>query len=216
MPFKRPLDDIFSQTGKVRVLRHLVQTRLEQHGRAIAAELGMSPTACHQALKSLSAAGVVRTRVAGKTHFYQLNENHYIVKEMLLPLFARERNLLKQALSEIAELAAPAALSVVLFGSVARGEEHYGSDCDVLIVVATETDKQHAKDIFFERSAELAERFGHLPTPLFWTRVELVNYFDRRTNLLNEILRDGRVIHGHALSDISREARQLLKTRQRR
>ncbi len=208
MKMRRPLDEIFSQQGKVRVLRHLATTRAEQHGRAIAADLGMSPTACHQILRSLEADGVVQLRIAGKTHLYGLNADSYIVSKLLLPLFERERALLKCALKAVADHAGRRALSVVLFGSVARGEERHDSDMDILIVVENKADLARVTESFIGHMTDLSLRFGHMPIPIFRTRRELFSDFERRSNLINEILRDGRLIRGRQLYSIIMETRR--------
>jgi DNA-binding IclR family transcriptional regulator len=49
-------------TYKVKILRHLANTRLEMSGRQIASDIGMSPWACHRALQDLTDQGVLVMR----------------------------------------------------------------------------------------------------------------------------------------------------------
>lgn len=97
MKYSRPLDDLLGQQSKVKILRHLANTRLEMSGRQIAADIGMSPWACHRALRDLSDQGALVMRNVGRTYLFRLNEESYVVEELLLPLFQKEKQLLEEA-----------------------------------------------------------------------------------------------------------------------
>ena len=79
MKYSRPLDDLLGQKSKVKILRHLANTRLEMSGRQVAADIGMSPWACHRALQDLTDQGVLVMRNIGRAHLFRLNEESYVV-----------------------------------------------------------------------------------------------------------------------------------------
>jgi predicted nucleotidyltransferase len=71
----------------------------------------------------------------------------------------------------------------VLFGSVARGEDHEGSDIDLLVVLRRDDSRARG---------EVSERLGGVTD----RRVQLVglNEAERAPLLLADVLRDGRVL----------------------
>ena len=126
MKITRPLDNILSTEAKTKILRFLCRTSAEWNGSQIAKEIGMTPAASHSALNELVREGVILMRNMGNTHVYTLNEDSYIISDLLKPLFSKEDKALNKILeiikrslfsSEIRDKI----LNVSLFGSVNMG-----------------------------------------------------------------------------------------------
>jgi predicted nucleotidyltransferase len=160
MRYTQPLDDLLSSRARLRILRYLCAADGEHTGREIARAIGMGTTPTNQALRALADTFVVLYRVVGKAYYYRLNERHALVEQVLRPLFAAERG---QRDAAIAELLAQVGIpldTVFIYGSVARGEDTWRSDLDVLIVTPTEAEARHITDHFWQRDDTLLERYG--------------------------------------------------------
>ncbi len=134
---QQQLDRIIGQGSKLKILRFLRLRNGEHTGRAIAREIGMSPSVVSSSLRELRDEGVVNLRTAGKTHLYGIAEDSPLVRKLLAPLFEQEKSITEDVISTIvAGLAGPEEkiVSLALFGSFARREETSQSDLDLLVV----------------------------------------------------------------------------------
>ena len=87
--------------------------------------------AVQQALRDLEGLGLITTETIGRAGIHSINDNH----EAIAPLRALASPI--EMLTRVVRDAAPAVESVIVFGSVARGEAHGHSDID-LVVIAPE------------------------------------------------------------------------------
>jgi len=205
MKYSRPLDDLLGQQSKVKILRHLANTRLEMSGRQIASDIGMSPWACHRALQDLTNQGVLVMRNMGRTYLFRLNEESYVVEELLLPLFEKEKHLLEAAIREMVDGLSESIVSIILYGSVSRGEERPSSDLDVLVLVSTDADQDQMQELFAEKNDYFMSRFGNVLSPIILSIAEFRQRYRRGNGLLREIVDTGRVIHGRLSAEVLHE-----------
>ncbi len=97
MLLDRPLDHIFGQYSKVKILRFLVVAQAQLNGRKIAKNVGLSHVKAHTALKDLTKQGVVNMRSVGSSLVYWLNEEHVLVKEIIRPAFEKEESIFRDS-----------------------------------------------------------------------------------------------------------------------
>lgn len=195
MRYTQPLDDLLGSRARLSVLRYLCTVGGEHTGREIARAIGMGETPTHRALKALADTLVVLYRVAGRAHYYRLNEQHALVKRGLRPLFAAERT---QRDTAVAELLAGVDVSLdtaLVYGSVARGEDTWHSDLDVLLVTPTANDARRATERIWQRDGDLLRRYGVISVRAL-SRDELVERVQHGERWLLEALRDGVVVRG--------------------
>lgn len=121
-------------SASAEVLTVLAGTTEELTGNAIATLAGgrVSQTGANKALKRLVAGGVVLARPAGSAILYSLNRDH-VAAGAVLQLAALRATFLQRVTEAVAGWQLPA-VSVVLFGSVARGDAGTASDIDLLVV----------------------------------------------------------------------------------
>jgi predicted nucleotidyltransferase/biotin operon repressor len=210
MKYTHPLDDLLSQKSKVRILRYLTNSGLELSGRQIANEIGMSPWVCHQALGELRDQGVLLMRNVGNTHLYRLNSRHYLVQDLLLPLFRKERKLLDTVIAEITNDLPASVISLILYGSVARSEEEPFSDIDLLAVTISEEDTAVVEQFLLHKNESLVPRFGNTVAALVMSTAELYSRLDEGDSLITEIMQTGRVIYGKRLVDLLSRSEPIL------
>ena len=156
MWLRKPLDDILSCPAKIAVLRAILQVNTPLSGREIArrAEVGYSPA--YNALQALAASGVLSKRYHGRVNTYELAEPQSPLTRRLRDLFMAEARHHREVTERLSK-EVPGLLSVVLFGSEARGEAKPGSDTDLLIVVEKTT--KRLEDQITDTCVQLAAEY---------------------------------------------------------
>jgi predicted nucleotidyltransferase len=195
MRYTQPLDDLLSSQARLRVLRYLCTVGGEHSGREIARAIGMGETPTNRALKALADTLVVLYRVAGRAHFYRVNEGHTLVKQVLRPLFAAEEGLQDTAIAELVTGLDMPLDTVLVYGSVARGEDSWHSDLDVLIITPTTDDARQVEEHIWQRDDDLLRRYGVISVRTL-SRVELQQGAQGGEKWLMEALREGVVVKG--------------------
>jgi predicted nucleotidyltransferase len=188
--YTQPLDDLFGSQAKVRILRYLCSIEGEHTGREIARAIGMGETPVHRALQELADTMVVLYRVVGHTHYYRLNQHHVLAERLLCPLFAAEQGQRDAALAELlAEMDVPLDAALI-YGSVARGEDSWHSDLDILLVTPTADDTRRTGERIWQRDGDLLRRYGPVSVWVL-SRDELDRRIQDGEQWLAEALRDG-------------------------
>lgn len=168
MPIEKRLDDILDTKSKVRIIRLFVSKREDfmASGREVAKLVGLTPPAVHTTLKQLYDQDILKREIIGKQHIYRINLSNRIVKEILRPAFQKEHSIKEDIkdflIKKVKEhKIANSIISLMLYGSVARGETHGKSDCDVAIVVKDIYSKKRIENLFIDKiSSEFSEYFG--------------------------------------------------------
>lgn len=194
------------EDAQLRVLRFLWRSRAEWSGREIARKAGLSAPACHETLKKLDARGLVQLRRVSNMHLYKINPENYLVRNVFARLFEAEAAMPKQVAAAVKKSLVISSksgiLSVVLFGSMARGTERLGSDLDLLVVVSAK-DRLNALESRVERLRTLLfKRFNVPLSPYIQTLSELRRSYRRKLPLIREILKDGRTIYGKDIKEL--------------
>ena len=133
MKFGEPFGGLFPG-ARGAVLSVLLRTGATLTGRQVHAMVrdGHSLWSVQQALADLISLGLIESTPVGRANLYTLNEQHYAIT----PLRA-----LLDPLGALREVAAGAgAESVILFGSLARGEATVSSDIDLAVLAGEDWD----------------------------------------------------------------------------
>jgi predicted nucleotidyltransferase len=175
----------------------------ELTGREIARKADLSPRAAQQALQELHAKGIVHRQTVGASYLFSLNKDRYVVKSMLSPLFQSEQGLLDTMIKELREaLPHHGIISIIVFGSVARGQSKRGSDLDVMILVGDSIDTEKIAGMAREKNKEFAASFGIPISPYVIRRREFISRFDRKDKLIQNVVKEGRVIFGKYFEEV--------------
>ncbi len=198
-----PLDSVLGSRGRVKCLRRLVLYGVERTALALARDIGLSHRATTMALEALVEAGLVRVKRAGRARLYEANLKRSVNSGILLPAFRKEKDLVVGIVEEMKAAVKRAPLSVVLFGSRARGESTRGSDLDLLVVV----NPLH-KNRFARTAGTVAEsirdKHGISADILIETPRTLSTMKRKRAPLWNALLKEGETIYGPSLKEITR------------
>lgn len=202
MIFNRPLDQVFGQQSKVKILRYLSLHNGQFTGREIAKATGLTHPTCHLVLSRLREQGIVLMRKSGNALLYSLNADHQITKNIIFPVFKKEAGLKqKMAQSLIKGLRFPVE-SVILFGSIVHKREKPVSDVDVLVVVPDKIDPEKAESKIISQGTKLIKEFGNQVSPLVINLKDFLKKLEAGDKLLTEILRQGQVIYGKSITDL--------------
>ncbi len=194
--------DLISSRPKLRLLRHLSIHEGTSTGRQLARAVGLDPKNAALALRQLVELGLVSRRRVGTAYLYSLNRNHYLVSEGLIPAFLRERNWLHVLGTEVHTFVGRDAESVVLYGSWARDRAGAQSDIDLLVVLRPGSRAEEVQRGLTGGRVHFAERFGHQVSFLVITRPEFRKRLRRSDPLVLEIVEQGRVLAGKAISEL--------------
>ncbi len=128
--------DVLETPARLAVARLLVRLPdREFTGREVARLVGLSPSTALQALGILVSRGLARRRTVGRAHVFQANRDSYLFG-LLEDLLRSEGRVREEMLERARGAVGDGALSLVLFGSHARGTAGPSSDLDLLVVTA--------------------------------------------------------------------------------
>jgi predicted nucleotidyltransferase len=191
--------DILGSKTSIRLLRILVRYRGKVFTvRELSVAAGVSHPQASAVLKGLERRGVVKLQPVGRAYQVSLNEESYIIKSMIEPLFTAERDTVNSLVSAIRPfLNDTRILSAAIFGSVASGEEGATSDVDVLIIT---DDRDLANKRAAGATAAIVPRFGHGLSPLIFSKERFIR--DRDEELTKSILGNYVMVYGKDLGEV--------------
>lgn len=173
MVTEKALDNILNSKSKIAIIRLFTSKTndFKATGREIAKLTRFSAPAAHAALKELFNQGVLKLDNIGKQHIYSLDNNNRIVQKILRPMFKEEisaryelRDFLVKQINK--SRIKKKILSVILYGSMQRGEAHNKSDVDIAVIIKNQKDKKEVEERFLnEISVKFYDYFkAHLDT----------------------------------------------------
>ncbi|MGQ0815581.1 MAG: nucleotidyltransferase domain-containing protein [Gemmatimonadota bacterium] len=201
------LDHILGSLSKVQLLRAVLPLTTPFTGRE-AQRLGRirSTGGAQKALEELSDLNLITRVQAGSAHVYEVNTTHHLYSA-LLQLFRDEEKLIGDVVSEITGSLEEAGLhsqlvSVVVFGSVARGRTHSRSDVDLLVVVQRKSSVAKVSQAIGSHTRRLRNRYGVALSPYVIPRDELLARYRAGDPLLQDIMASGRTLVGEPVSEL--------------
>ena len=205
MLFHQPINAILNDERKVRILRFLCRKGGQWSGRRLAAELSLNPVMTHRALRELHHTTVLDFQNVGKSFVYSLRDDHYLVRELLKPLFQQEAVsqerlgvVLRQALGR----ASTEVVSVAIYGSVVRKEERPTSDIDILVLVRSAQGKRQVQERMERVWAAVTKEFGNSVAPYIHTVPEARRKAQRKLAVFQHILAAHELLWGQPLKDV--------------
>lgn len=199
------LDEILRQGSKIKVFRFLFTQKDEHTGRNIAKSIGMSPSSTHNILQDMRKEGLISVRSQGNAILYKLKEDNYIVKELLGPLFKKEKHIYSHVVSFIKRRLCRAKRGIVtiaVFGSVARKEEEPGSDMDLLILLKNRDRKTEIGVLLDKLYVDMVKNFGVAISPYVLTISEIRQRYRQKRHIIKSILDNNELIFGEPIERI--------------
>ena len=202
MRFTKPLDQIFDKKSKVKILRFLTLYKKEATIREISREVNITAPNVSRILKELEKDGVIISKKAGRSVLHFLNSKHYLVKNIILPAFKKEKRAKKDLTEFLKAKLNFQVESIILFGSVPKQREAPISDLDLLFIITDQSDPQELEKRIFILNPKVTEYFGNSISPLIVKISEFKIKFKKSDKLLRTILKEGEVLQGKTISEI--------------
>lgn len=202
MRFNRILNYVFGQKSKLKILRFLSLYKKEGNVREISEEVGVTVPNTSRILKELEYEGVLTSKKIGRSVLYSLNSRHYLVKKIILPLFKKEKETREALIICLKGKLNFPIESIILFGSVEKGEEKPKSDVDLLFIVSDKTIPSKLEEKILAVNNRIISEFGNSISPMIIKKSEFLKRLKKGDRLMNNILREGKVVEGKAISDI--------------
>jgi hypothetical protein len=185
-----------------RILAVLAESTAYLNLRTIALLAGTSPAQASRVLPELVRSGLVERREAPPSALFRLVDDN--VGSRVVRALSRSRETVLAELGSQAETLEPSPVSVIVFGSFARGEAEADSDLDVLFV---QPKGMNGDDYRWAAAVEGWRQFAHRLTG---NRVEVVEtsessvgrFLRSHKTLWADIVRDGVVVHGKSLEGL--------------
>ncbi len=176
MRLNSDLTKMFDSPAKIKVLRYIIKPGFMMTGREVARIGKIAASMALKILKEFEDMNLVTGRRAGKSVVWSAREDSYAysVAVKLFGAFSLFSPVayIKSILKEWAMARKKYVESVVLFGSVASGEENTSSDIDLYVRVKTAADKQAAEKSLEDLSVLCIKLFGNVLNPYILTKNE--------------------------------------------
>jgi predicted nucleotidyltransferase len=199
-----PLNGIFGQVSKVKILRFLVNSQAQLNGREIAKNTGLSHVNAHAALKDLSRQGLVNMRSLGNSLVYWLNEEHFLVKDILRPVFEKEAGVFQRVIKIIlSKNKRPLPVSIILFGSFASNKALPDSDIDIAVIYPDSKNNSLIADELAEAEKEITRQFGNRLAAIPIKAREFRKGLKKRDKFITEVIKTGRSAYGKSIAELS-------------
>lgn len=203
MLLNSPLNEVLGQASKVKILRFMVNSQAQLNGREIAKNIGLSHVKVHSALKNLSKQGIVDMRSVGNAILYWLNEEHFLVKEILRPAFEKESEIYQSIIKIIfKESKPPYPLSIILFGSFAKNSAIADSDIDFLLVYPEHKNKALIPDELSNAEKKITLLFGNHLSGIPLKISEFQNKLKKKERFIKEVITTGKAIYGKTIVEL--------------
>jgi predicted nucleotidyltransferase len=201
MDFRRPIQVVIPGT-QGRILAVLAETTADLNLRTVARLANVSPAQASRVLPDLVRLGIVERRDVPPSALFRLVDDH--VASRLIRALSRAREMVLDELARKAKALDPTAVSIIVFGSFARGDADADSDLDAVVV------RPHAVSDDDDRWAQAVEDWRQFARRLTGNRVEIVEATEddisrllrSRKPLWTDIARDGIVVHGAPLDEL--------------
>ncbi|MCJ7816789.1 MAG: nucleotidyltransferase domain-containing protein [Candidatus Aenigmarchaeota archaeon] len=165
----------------------------------IAKITGQSNGAVYPALAVLAEAGILKSSKVGKTTTYRLNVENPLSRK-IMEIFSVENEMLRKAANEFAaKMPKVGVSSIIIFGSVARGEPKETSDIDLLIIY------NGNRSVVEGNANTLVEKYLESDvyvSPVFYSEREIKEMVIKYNSFITKIENEGIVLYGKKLKDI--------------
>ena len=201
MDFARPIQALIPG-AQGRILAVLTETSAELNLRTLARLSGVSLAQASRVMPGLVDLGVVTRREVPPSALFRLVPDHVAARPLLE--LARARTTVLEELGRRAATLEPQPVTVVVYGSLARGDGRPGSDIDVLVVrpdgVADDAHWHEQLEGWRRRAVELS---GNPVELLVVDGAAAARHLRSRRPLWAAIRREGIVVHGASLTDLA-------------
>lgn len=186
------LKEILGSETRIDILRLLInKSNWIFSLQEISTELKKPKVTIWRNINSLIENNILREFKKGRSTVYQLNQNNYIVKELLWPLFLNEAKLPIELAKRFCKNIQGKIKIAIVFGSASRGEMKPTSDIDLALV----TDNR-IKGLVDKSKLAFLDKYGIIFSTHILTPKEFEHRYSDKDPFVLEIA-NGKVIIGN-------------------
>jgi len=201
MDFVRPVEAVIPGV-QGRVLAVLADTTAELNLRTIARLSGVSHAQVSRVLPGLVELGLIERREAPPSSLFRLVPEHIAAGPLVA--LARGRDGLVEEMARVAAALPIVPVSVIVFGSFARGEADAESDIDAVFVrpVSVDESEEAWADSIEQWRSQIQRVSGNPVEVLEVGSAEICARLSSGRPVWRDIRHEGIVVHGRALNEL--------------
>ncbi len=201
MEFVRPIEALIPGV-QGRVLSVLTETTTDLNLRTIARLADVSVAQASRVLPHLVGLGLVERRELPPSSLFRLVREHAAAGPLLS--LARVRDAVVEEMGRTAGDLPVVPVSVIVFGSFARGEADVQSDIDTVLVRPADVEESDdAWSASVEQWRDTVRRVSGNPVEVLEVRSnEIARRLHSRRQIWHDIRRDGLVVHGLSIDEL--------------
>ncbi len=202
MDFRHPIEEVIPG-ARGRVIAALLETSGELNLRTVARVAGVSIAQASRVLPGLVDLGMIERREIPPSSLFRLVPEHVATRALLA--LADSRNLVLAEMGRAANAIRPPPISVITFGSFARGDSEPASDIDVIMVRPSGIDADdHGWSEAIEQWRTVVGRVAGNAVEILDIDADAVaaKLFSR-TPLWRDVHREGLVVFGKSLAALA-------------
>ncbi len=199
--FRRPLEAVIPG-AQGRILAVMLRTSGELNLRTVARLAGVSIAQASRVLPGLVDLGMIERREVPPSSLFRLVPEHVATQVLLDLSNVRGRTLVE--MGRAAGKIRPVPVSVVAYGSFARGDGDFGSDIDVIIIRSAgvdEDDEQWLRTTDRWR-ATVGRMSGNVVEVLEADAADIETKLAGKSSLWRDVRRDGIVVFGSTIDEL--------------
>lgn len=193
------LSSVFRMRSFIKIWKYIVASKLSEpfYIRELSRKTGTNPKDVYGWLKEAKENGLVREHSkAGKTKYYELNLDNQITQkivELILAIAVHRITTNKFFYELISELTqAEGVVSIILYGSHARGTASERSDVDLLVVVNNYMKPRRIRDL----CDVVADRYARKIEPVIVTERQFGKMLHGKEKFITNVMGDGVPLYG--------------------
>jgi predicted nucleotidyltransferase len=190
------------QKIKLKALRFLVNYKGEATVRELSREIKATPSNVSRSLKELEKEGLLSSKRIGRSLLFSVNKERALASKIIIPLFQAEREIISELGKTLVRLIKVPYESLILFGSLARGEGRPESDIDLMIVIADSADTKRTEDEILAVNPEVSRVFGNSISPIIIKKSDFLKKLKRRDNFISAVAKEGETLGGKNIGEI--------------
>jgi predicted nucleotidyltransferase len=202
MKYRQYLNEILGKKSQIMALRFLCGFPGGLGIRELSRRIGVSEPNLAAVLKDLARQGVLRSSRHGTSLVFSLNRGHYLASAVIIPLFEQERKALDELAAFITRQLKTKFISMILFGSAARGDESIGSDLDIAFIVSDLAVKEAIEKELEDIGIKTLEKFGNFVSPYIIIKSDFIKRHSAGDSLIRNIAKEGKVLGGCLISEL--------------
>ena len=190
------IESIFGTRSRTRVLGVLHGVHVPLNAAQVARQAGLSQPAASSALAELELLGLVMSNRVGWARVHWLVRENAYVQRIVDPVFVAHETMGDELERDLRAAFGSLCVSVVVFGSYARDEQHEGSDIDVVLVASDSGAKSEVEEEANVQASRFYRRWGASLSPLIYDLDQAAALPQTSPALFAGIDRDGVVVSG--------------------